>query len=507
MADNPFLFLGNNQPQESKRARAYREDNRLINIRRSNQVISAINGNNVITLVDQKGKGVVRSIKVVTDNPYIEMILEIDDYRVDGIYAAELMYNGDTIKSDYEVYSSPDGNPGTGYTLNYTPMGGETFEKRFRVTLRNRIPPHVIFGFTKSYVPGNGLPIPENLGFNGGSFWSSGAQPKIANLNFEPGIVQDSSLIKLPSFENAAAAFAASTTSPMYEATWPNPAIRNDPGARRGIHHPYVGIAGKPTFTIQKLIIIPSNGQNMDEFHTAFFNPRLPIDDTVSQRIIIANHGDHQKVGHLHSFDPGARLFIKDNNGRFYFPGEMTSVPLMTDPIETDIAATDIEAGRIYRITTSGTTSFTSIGSSSNSAGTKFTASGPGTGTGTVQTAEVTDAGTDVTTEYHGTVTLTGTTTQVKGLSIDVRPGMQQKQPPIPIPHNQPVVGASAGAFLTSSQHGHLCGETANLAGNIETSGNRNGAAGHVTTQAEIDPHVLLMRADIKYKLEVSYDG
>ena len=463
MADNPFLFLGNNQPQESKRARAYREDNRLINIRRSNQVSSAINGNNVITLVDQKVKGVVRSIKVVTDNPYIEMILEIDDYRVDGIYAAELMYNGDTLKSDYEVYSSPDGNPGIGYTLNYTPMYGETFEKRFRVTLRNRIPPHSILGLTKSYVPGNGLPIPENLGFNGGSFWSSGAQPKIANLNLELGIFQDDSGIALPNFEDEAAAFAASTTSPMYEATWPNPAVRNDPGARRGIHHPYVGIAGKPTFTVQRLIIGPTNGGNMDEFHTAFFDPRLPDtsggNNIVEQRIVIANIGDNPKAGHLHTFEAGARLFIKDNDGRFYFPGEIVSVP------------------------TAGTIDPSSV-------------------------SFVTDTGTAIPTEYHGAVTRTGSFTQHNGVRFQVTPGMQQKQPPIAIPHNQVITAGTLAGYLTSALQGHLCGETSTHPSRlITTSGNRNGAAGHVTTQAEIDPHVLLMRADIKYKLEVSYDG
>jgi hypothetical protein len=506
MADNPFLFLGNNQPQESKRARAFREDNRVINIRRSNQIISAINGNNVVNLVDQKGKGVVRSVKVVTDNPYIEMILEIDDYRVDGIYAAELMYNGDTVKSDYEVYSTNGGNPGTGYVLNYTPMGGETFEKRFRVTLRNRIPPHVIFGYTKSYVPGNGLPIPENLGFNAGSFWSSGAQPKVANLNFDVGVFQDDSGISLPNFESAAAAFATSTTSPMYEATWPNPAIRNDPGARRGIHHPYVGIAGKPTFTVQRLIITPSNGGNMDEFHTAFFDPRLPSGDNVAQQIVIANIGDNAKAGHLHTFAAGARLFIKDNNGRFYFPGELTSVPT-AGTIEIGTAATDIEAGKIYRITTAGTTNFTLIGSASNTVGAKFTATGPGTGTGTVQLAEITDTGTAIPTEYHGAVTRTGSFTQHNGVRFDVTPGMQQKQPPIAIPHNQVITAASAGGYLTTALQGHLCGDTNVGAGSIASAGNKNGAAGHVTTQAEVDPHVLLMRADVKYKLEVSYDG
>lgn len=463
MADNPFLFLGNNQPQESKRARAFREDNRVINIRRSNQIISAINGNNVVNLVDQKGKGVVRSVKVVTDNPYIEMILEIDDYRVDGIYAAELMYNGDTVKSDYEVYSTNDGNPGTGYVLNYTPMGGETFEKRFRVTLRNRIPPHVIYGYTRQYVPGNGLPIPANIGFNGGSFWDNGAQSKIGNLNTSLGVVQtmvDGTDIAVPSFELDSDRFARSNTSPMYEATWPNPAVEADPGARLGIHHPYVGIAGRPTFTVKQMLFSYSNGQNMDEFHTAFFNPRTGNGTSGPQQTItFANHADRVMVGSLHNFASQEVLFIKDNSGRYYFPGR----------IGTTTTAGTIDAGSI---------SFETGG---------------------------TAAGVDIPTEYHGTIkAITTANSQCQGIQFIVKPGMQQKQPPIPIPHDQP----TATPFLTASAQGHLCGNTTTHPGRlIQTEGNRNGAAGIVTTQAAIDPHVLLMRADVKYKLEVSYDG
>lgn len=50
----------------------------------------------------------------------------------------------------------------------------------------------------------------------------------------------------------------------------------------------------------------------------------------------------------------------------------------------TSIAATAMVNGTVYKIVTPGTTNFTSFGSSSNAAGTVFTATGPGTGTGTV---------------------------------------------------------------------------------------------------------------------------
>lgn len=49
-------------------------------------------------------------------------------------------------------------------------------------------------------------------------------------------------------------------------------------------------------------------------------------------------------------------------------------------------AATAIEAGRVYKITSIGTTNFTSIGAPSNTVGIQFIATEPGTGTGTVTT-------------------------------------------------------------------------------------------------------------------------
>jgi len=57
---------------------------------------------------------------------------------------------------------------------------------------------------------------------------------------------------------------------------------------------------------------------------------------------------------------------------------------LVTFTDETVVAASGIVAGNTYVITSSGTTSFTTIGSSSNTVGTVFVATGAGSGTGTV---------------------------------------------------------------------------------------------------------------------------
>ncbi len=71
---------------------------------------------------------------------------------------------------------------------------------------------------------------------------------------------------------------------------------------------------------------------------------------------------------------------------RMYYYTNQGAISLVThssgDP--SVVSATAIKTGRRYIITSSGNTSFTSIGASSNSVGTVFVALSPGTGTGTV---------------------------------------------------------------------------------------------------------------------------
>ena len=64
-----------------------------------------------------------------------QLILEIDDWRNDGeTPAAELLYGG-TGKQDYGLYAMDGGVPAKGYTMMYTPQGGESFDGRLRISL------------------------------------------------------------------------------------------------------------------------------------------------------------------------------------------------------------------------------------------------------------------------------------------------------------------------------------------------------------------------------------
>ena len=63
--------------------------------------------------------------------------------------------------------------------------------------------------------------------------------------------------------------------------------------------------------------------------------------------------------------------------------GSLQFANSVTEHLSTAVVATAIQAGKYYKIISSGTTDFTAIGAASNSVGTYFTASGAGTGTGT----------------------------------------------------------------------------------------------------------------------------
>ena len=124
MSDEQFVFLGNITPEVSRKSSLVREDKRTVTIRQSGLTLSSIGDASTLRLVDQKGKGRLLSVKIVTDNPYAQLLLEVDDWRNDGETAAELLYGG-TGKQDYGLYAMGGGDPAKGYTLMYTPQGGE----------------------------------------------------------------------------------------------------------------------------------------------------------------------------------------------------------------------------------------------------------------------------------------------------------------------------------------------------------------------------------------------
>ena len=139
MSNEQYVYLGNITPEVSRKSSLVREDRRTVTIRQAGLTLTSKGDGSTLRLVDQRGKGKLLSIKIVTDNPYAQLLLELDDWRNDGETAAELLYGG-TGKQDYGLYAMGGGNPAAGYTLMYTPMGGESFDGRLRIALRNRLP-------------------------------------------------------------------------------------------------------------------------------------------------------------------------------------------------------------------------------------------------------------------------------------------------------------------------------------------------------------------------------
>lgn len=392
MSDEQFVFLGNITPEVSRKSSLVREDKRTVTIRQSGLTLSSIGDASTLRLVDQKGKGRLLSIKIVTDNPYAQLLLEIDDWRNDGETAAELLYGG-TGKQDYGLYAMGGGDPAKGYTLMYTPQGGEPFDGRLRIALRNRLPKtNQVYGNASRTSFGGNLPIPV---FNGHSAGDSFSAPAFAN----------------ESLASIANAMATPHFGKPYMSTRINSAALGA-SAKVGIDHPYVGVAGKPSFTKSTLTFGVTSG-SLDTVHTSFFAPRTSSgDNTFSQLIFLTNIAGDALTTVTHDFAVGQKLFFRDG-GTIFFAGEITAID---EPSGDALTAT-------------------------------------------------------VPTATFGEV-LTGAG-QAKALQLTVSPGIEN--PPGPV---------------TTSY-----------------TGSTPDGIGTITSAAETDPVIAIKSIEIKYQLEVSYDG
>ena len=103
------------------RSKLVREDNRAINL---STPATKLNSGQSIEVLDIREAGDIVSIKVVTDNPYTAVFLELDDWRNKeprGETPAELLLAGRTNRADKEFYAVDNG-PGGGYSMIFNPM-------------------------------------------------------------------------------------------------------------------------------------------------------------------------------------------------------------------------------------------------------------------------------------------------------------------------------------------------------------------------------------------------
>jgi len=207
-----------------------REDKRFITEKFGPMVLSS---GEVFDIVNTKEKGELVYVKIVTDNPYAAVLLELDDYRnqePNGETAAELIYSGRTTKSDNQFFAM-DGDPAKGYSLVYNPMSPEPYDYKIRLQLLNLIPRSTdVFGNNLNSVGRSGLPSPARpIHMAGGSF----TYPGLAGVDLET--------------------FAKAMANPVAAQPYAAPNVFNAAAFEQdnltiGAHTPYQGLAGRPVF-------------------------------------------------------------------------------------------------------------------------------------------------------------------------------------------------------------------------------------------------------------------
>ena len=467
MSDDQYIYLGQAPTREvSRKSSMVREDKRTVTIRQAGLLLTSQGDASTLRLVDQRGKGTLLSVKIVTDNPYIQLLMEVDDWRNDGETPAELLYGG-TGKQDYGLYALEGGNPGKGYTMMYTPMGGEAFDGRLRIALRNRLPKTKIYGNNSNQTMPGGLPFPVNNGHAGGASFSA---PLLAGAT-------TTQLVE---------AMAMPLYGEHYKAPQLNLSLLGNMNAKPGIDHPFVGQAGKPILSGATTTF--PGGNDADE-NTFIFGPQVTNTATgvTTQTIFVANRGSDAATESTTTFAAGQNLFVRDG-GTLHFPGEITEVALNT---VTDSTCDTNHTGGLsdgssdsVRHITMDSTAKVKVGMSVTGTGipasatvaavnnaTCFTLSANTTATNTNTTLVFS---TPIPASVGGAFTHSNTSTsQHNAVSLTVSPGIANPPTMVNVPHESGVMSN----------------------------------AGVATSVAETDPKILIKSIEIKYRLEVSYDG
>lgn len=319
MADE-FTFIGNvadNAPMAGQKGRV---DRRMVRESVSNLVL---NSGEEYVLLDSKERGDLYEVRVVADNPYLEVYIELDDYRNENVSAAELLAQPQTGRLLSNFQAIDGGSPAAGYTLLYNPDIPEDYQGRIRVILRNRIRPSKdVFGNPSAgsgtYISRGDLATPTTLGFSGGvvvphNIALSGDEP-LTQVAFTIATGEDFN--NLPGLFNTALLGPASV------------------GLKRGALHPYIGIAGLPILKQNNIIAhttapVPMTNTLHIFFDDVIVDPTLSTTDAISwprntqQDIYIVDFGGAgiSATG----IAAGDRMWFKTKTD-IYFPGEVSAV-------------------------------------------------------------------------------------------------------------------------------------------------------------------------------------
>ena len=317
--DRPSIISATYIQDKADSAAAYvRKDDRFITERISG---STLDSGDTLEILDSKEKGVLHSIKIVTDNAYAAVSLQLDDERNKepvGETPAELLINDRTTRSDREFFAIDNG-PGAGYSMMYFPTTPQEYHSRIVLKISNRIRRNGhVYGFNPTYLSRGGLPTPASCGFLGGGSFT---HPSLGDAS----LATMANAMALPVGTNAYVA------DNMH-----NLSVYNDSSLILGTDHPYEGLAGKPVFSEDTLaatthrVVFGNVGTAIDvasvsDEPTINASTNYPGSESAPTQQHIVIYSDVTENGSDGTTDasvltPGARLFIRAGD-TIYFPG------------------------------------------------------------------------------------------------------------------------------------------------------------------------------------------
>jgi len=281
----------------------------------------------VFDIINTKEKGELVYVKIVTDNPYASVLLELDDYRnrePNGETAAELIFDGRTTRSENQFFAIDKG-PDGGYSMVYNPMRPEPYRFKIRLQVLNLIPrTSDVFGFNLNAPGRRGLPTPMTPAYVGGSSFT---YPGLASASLD-------TIAKAMAKPIGAMPYAAEN---VY-----NQAIFDQDNLVIGAHHPYQGLAGRPLFRRDDAAVM-----SLATATAAGLPDQQRGAQTIDgEQIMTAENGQSPAVSG--NYDPGVKVLFGDQftggSNPSNFPGTPGSPSSMTITLTDN---TEADAGSI----------------------------------------------------------------------------------------------------------------------------------------------------------------
>lgn len=231
----PTVFAGTARDSRTSES-MFRPDERLIVTEFNNLVIDS--GTN-FQVLDIAEAGELQSIVIVSDNPYLQVFVQIDDFRnsePNGMTVAELLYNGNLTQLSQRRFRAVDGqSPTVGYSMVFEPQNPVQYTERIRIILYNNIPRNTsVYGKDLTFRNSATLPTPA-------------VPAHMAGATFEQSSLASVSLGEIAQAMTTPVGSPAYYSGKVYNVAAINGQIQS--GMVLGSDHPYVGIAGRPVFT------------------------------------------------------------------------------------------------------------------------------------------------------------------------------------------------------------------------------------------------------------------